>query len=665
MRISSCKRPEAALHGVWLGQLMSRASGLAINVAGLISLLCAAQCLAQTASLLQVAQVQELSQLSLAELTRVEVTSVSKTPQPLNSAPAAIYVITREDIIRAAAVSIPEALRLAPNLQVEQVSSSSYAITARGFGDHRAVQTQANKLLILVDGRSVYSPLFSGVFYDAIDVVMDDIDRIEVISGPGATLWGANAMNGVINIITRRAQDTQGTALRLDSGTAEQAVTGRYGGTAGDNLAYRFYAKAFDRDPLEDSGGGSAGDRWNKRQAGARVDWARDVNAITVSADAYRAKQQISSAPDFAISGANVLGRWQRTSGDSRLLVQAYYDHVVREAPPDGAPFSLDTYDLELQHSVGFAGKHELVWGAGVRQNTYNIRSKGNLQFRPADRSLGLGNLFAQDTVAIGSSLKVTAGIKLEDNPYSRWSALPDLRLAWQLNERSLLWASAARAIRAPTPFDTEVAEFFGNTLFLKGNPEFRTEKVWDYSMGYRAQPSAWMSFSASAFYDVYQDLRTIEPGENILPLLWDNKMRGSTYGIEAWATLQLTSWWRLSPTIRTLHQRLRFEESSSKLVGLQLAGDDPSHSESLRSSMDFGPRVTFDWILRHVGELPAPRQSAYTELSARLAWRLSDHLELAVSGLNLLHSRHAEYPVSDRGELIERSALAQLRLNF
>jgi len=642
---------------------MRRNSHLLISIS-VTSILFGTRSLAQTSPLVPVALVQELSRLSLAELTRVEVTSVSKTPQPLNSAPAAIYVITREDIIRSAAVSVPEALRLAPNLQVEQVSSSSYAITARGFGDNRSIQTQANKLLILVDGRSVYSPLFSGVFYDAIDVVMDDIDRIEVISGPGATLWGANAMNGVINIITRRAQDTQGAALRVDSGTAEQAATARYGGKAGDNLAYRFYAKAFDRDPLQLPGGASAGDRWNKRQAGGRVDWERDSNVITMSADAYRAEQQLPAVSDFAISGANVLSRWQHESGDSRFMVQAYYDHIKREAPPDGAPFSQDTYDLEAQHSIGFAGRHELVWGGGVRGNQYRIRSKGSLQFRPPDRFLHLGNVFAQDTIAIGP-LKVIAGIKLEDNPYSRWSALPDLRLAWQFSERSLLWASGSRAIRAPTPFDAEVAEFLGSTLFLQGNPEFRTEKVWDYALGYRAQPFAGLSFSASAFYDVYDDLRTIEFGPTGIPLLWANEMRGNTYGIEAWATLQVTSWWRLSPAIRSLHQRLRFEESSSKLVGLQLAGDDPRHSESLRSSMDLGPHVTFDLILRHVGELPAPEQKAYTELSARLAWRISDHLELALAGLNLLHPSHAEYPVSDRGELIQRSAIAQVRVDF
>jgi len=642
---------------------MHRAKHLLVSIS-VTWVLVGTRSLAQTSPFLAIAQVQELSRLSLADLTRVEVTSVSKTPQPLNSAPAAIYVITREDIIRSAAVSIPEALRLAPNLQVEQVSSSSYAITARGFGDNRSVQTQANKLLVLVDGRSVYSPLFSGVFYDAIDVVMDDIDRIEVISGPGATLWGANAMNGVINIITRRAQETQGAALRIDSGTAEQAATARYGGTAGDDLAYRFYAKAFDRDPLQTPGGASADDRWNKRQAGGRIDWERAANAITVSADAYRAEQQFPAVPDFAISGANVLSRWQHNSGDSRVTVQAYYDHVMREAPPEGAPFSQDTYDLELQHSIDFAGGHELVWGGGMRGNHYRIRSNGSLQFRPSDRFLHLGNVFAQHTIAIGS-FKVIAGLKLEDNPYSRWSALPDLRLAWQLSERSLVWASASRAIRAPTPFDADVAEFLGSTLFLKGNPEFRTEKVWDYALGYRAQPFARLSFSASAFYDVYDDLRTIEPGPTVIPLLWDNQMRGSTYGIEAWATLQLTSWWRLSPAIRTLHQRLRFEDSSSKLVGLELAGDDPRHSASLRSAMDFGSRVTFDLILRHVGELPAPEQGAYTELSTRLAWRISDHIELALAGLNLLHHSHAEYPVSDRGELIERSALAQVRFDF
>jgi len=613
---------------------------------------------------MRLAQVQELSRLSLEELTKVEVTSVSKAPQLLNTAAAAIYVITREEILRNGVRSIPEALRLAPNLQVAQLTSSGYAITARGFGDNRDTQTQANKLLILVDGRSVYSPLFSGVFYDLIDVVMDDVDRIEVISGPGATLWGANAMNGVINIITRSATETEGGLLRLDSGSAEQAASARFGGRIGDSLSYRVYGKAFDRHSLELESGASAHDRWNKRQGGFRTDWLQGQNTLTIQGDAYDGDQALLGAPDISFSGHNVLGRWQHRGARSQLSLQAFYDHGERDAPADGAPYSLDTYDVEIQHTLSAGDVHQLVWGAGRRVNNYHVNNRGGLQFLPSHRSLDLGNLFAQDTVSLGRTLKVTGGVKLEDNPYSGWSTLPDLRISWSPADTTMLWAAASKAIRAPTPFDADVAEFVGPMLFLRGNPDFRNETVWAYEVGYRGQPSNVLSLSASVFYDDYRNLRTIELGPAVLPLIWDNRMEGHAYGVEAWANVQVTSWWRVSPGFRSLHQRLRFGEGASQLVGLQLAGNDPTDQASLKSSMTFGERVSFDAFLRHVGELPNPHQPAYYELSARLGWRFSQAFEIAVSGFNLLHDRHSEYP-GPQGLQIERSVLAELKAGF
>jgi iron complex outermembrane receptor protein len=616
------------------------------------------------ADALRLAQVQELSHLSLDELIRVEVTSVSKAPQQLSTAPAAIYVITAEEIERAGVRSIPEALRLAPNLQVAQLTSAGYAITARGFGDNREVQTQANKLLILVDGRTVYSPLFSGIFYDAIDVVMDDIDRIEVISGPGATLWGANAMNGVINIITRPAAQTEGTLVRLESGTSESAATARLGGRIGENLTYRVYGKAFDRHALELQNGDSAEDRWNKRQGGFRLDWQRAQNALTVQGDVYGGDQSILGGPDLAMTGTNILARWQHTTQRSQLSVQAYYDRSEREAPSDGAAFSLDSYDVEVQQSIALGSAHRIVWGAGKRVNNYYVPGNGQLQFNPKHRSLDQGNLFLQDTLALGSAIKLTAGVKAEDNPYSGWTLLPDVRLSWEPNGTALLWAAASKAIRAPTPFDVDVAEFLGATLFLRGNPTFHNESLSAYEVGYRGRPMEKLSLSVSAFYDDYGDLRTIELSPTGLPLIWENRMEGHTYGVEAWANVQITPWWRLSPGFRSLHKRLRFEEGSSKLVGLQLAGNDPTHGAALKSSMSLGERVTLDAFLRHVAELPNPNQPDYYDLSARVGWRVSNTLQVAVSGFNLLHERHPEYP-TPQGLQIERSVFAEMKLRF
>jgi iron complex outermembrane receptor protein len=610
------------------------------------------------------AQVEELSQMTLEELASVEVTSVSKRAQSLSSAPASIYVITREEILRSGVLSIPEALRLAPNLQVAQLTATGYAITARGFGDRREVQTQANKLLILIDGRTVYSPLFSGVFYDALDLVMDDIERIEVISGPGATLWGANAMNGVINIITRSSAETIGGLLRASGGNEEQSATARYGGRIGGETTYRVYAKAFERDALELADGSSAQDDWDKGQGGFRIDWQRDRNALTLQSDAYEADEDLPGIEPISISGGNAIARWEHARESSQFMVQFYYDRVEREAPADGAPFTLDTYDLEFQHSFELGAAHRIVWGFGKRRHDYDIVNAGSLQFLPPRRSLDLANAFAQDTIALGKSMQLTAGVKLEDNPYSDWRALPDVRLAWAPRDDILLWVAASQAIRSSTPFDAEVAEFIGPTLFLTGNADFRNEEVTAYEVGYRGQPWASVSLSVAAFYDEYDDLRTVEFGPTLIPLTWDNRIDGDTYGVEAWAELQVAPWWRLSPSVRTLHKKLRFKANASGLLDADQGGNDPTSQASLKSSMNLGREVTLDAFFRYVNDLPNPAHDSYYDVSARLGWSFSRMLDVSVSGFNLLNPRHTEY-APPTGETIERTFLVEARLRF
>jgi iron complex outermembrane recepter protein len=608
------------------------------------------------------AQVQELSRMSLQELANVEVTSVSKAAQSLSTAPAAIYVITRDEIMRSGVTSIPEALRLAPNIQVFQLSAGGYAITARGFGDKREVQTQANKLLILIDGRSVYSPLFSGIFHDAQDIMMEDVERIEVISGPGATLWGANAMNGVINIITRSASDTRGTVVRVGGGNQEAAANGRFGGALGENGSYRVYAKAFDRASLERQDGSSAHDHWKKTQGGLRADWNLGRDRWTAQGDVYDAEQNVLGTSNLSFSGANLLARWERGTENSQLSVQAYVDHTEREAPPDGAAFDLDTYDLEIQQSFTIGSTHKIVWGAGQRFHDYKIENVGALQFIPSQRTLDLGNVFAQDVISFGPSLDLTVGLKLENSPYSGWTGMPDLRIAWSATDSGLLWAAASRAIRSPTPFDVDVVELVGATPFLVGNRDFQTEKVTAYEMGYRGRFGELMTVSLSGFYDQYDDLRTVEITPVVfLPLSWGNRMKGETYGVEGWADIQIRPWWRLSPGFRTLHKDLQFKAGASGLLGVEQAGNDPSWTAKLKSSMDLGEAVTFDAFLRYVSELPDAQHDAYYELSARLAWDISESLQLSISGFNLLHERHTEYapPI---GEQIPRSVFVELR---
>jgi iron complex outermembrane recepter protein len=607
--------------------------------------------------------ITELSRMSLEELAKVEVISVSKTAQSLSSAPATIYVITREEILRAGVLSIPEALRLAPNMQITQLTSADYSNGARGFAGAPDVQNFSNKILILIDGRSVYSPLFSGVAYDAQDVLMDDIERIEVISGPGATLWGANAMNGVINIITRKATDSQGALLRLDGGSEEQDVSARYGGSLGEKAAYRVYAKWFDRGATEFENGDSAQDEWNKVQVGFRLDADAGNDAFMIAGDYQRATQSFLATEDVSFSGANVLGRWEHNGDRVATRVQLYLDRIDRERPPDGLAYDIDNVDLDFQQSMSAGARQQLIWGLGRRYNDYHTVNNA-LAFVPDHRTLELTNLFVQDSIALTDELKLIAGVKFEDNSYSDWSVLPDLRLAWAPNGHALFWLAGSRAIRAPTPFDTDVQETVGGQLFVVGDPAFKPEKVTAYELGYRGQPDSTVSVSASVFYNEYDDLRTIEITPVVfLPLRWGNLMEGHAYGAEAWLDIQLASWWRIQPGFRSLHKRLRFSEGASQLVGVRQAGDDPSSRYTLKSSMDFG-RLSIDALLRRVAALPDPALDEYTELSARFAWRASDHLEIAVKGFNLLNETHREY-ADPQGREIRRSVMAELRYSF
>lgn len=407
-----------------------------------------------------------LSSMSLEQLANVEVTSVSKAAQPLRSAAAAIYVITHNDIARSGAGSIPEALRLAPNLEVTQLSASNYVISARGFGGNPADQAFSNKLLILIDGRSVYSPLFGGVYLDAQDVLLEDVDRIEVISGPGAMLWGANAVNGVVNIITRSAAETGGTFVSAGAGNQEQNIASRIGVKLNDDTAYGVYGMAFRRDAMQQADGSSAHDGWSKGQGGFRVDWTHAEDSAILQEDLYRGTENQLEQPDLLMGGANVLARWQRRVSDqSQLQLQAYVDQSERFSPADDGAFVLRTYDVELQQTLALGSAHRLVWGAGERVNAYNITNTLTLLFLPPSRRLTLSDLFAQDTICLAQSLSLILGVKFEDDPFSGWTTLPDERLFFRLSDTAQLWAASSRAVRSPTPFDVDVVEKVGPTV--------------------------------------------------------------------------------------------------------------------------------------------------------------------------------------------------------
>jgi iron complex outermembrane receptor protein len=608
--------------------------------------------------------VERLANMSLEDLSQLEVTSVSKTPEPVNDAPASIYVITRDDIVRSGAVHLTEVLRLAPNLQVRQLSNSRYEVTARGFGGAVGSQNFSNKLLMLIDGRSVYTPLFSGIYHDVQDLLLDDVERIEVISGPGASLWGPNAMNGVINVITRSAHLANEPLLKASAGNFERSLGARYGGRWGNGTgAWRIYGKYLDRDALELQDGSSAKNDWQKTQLGFRTDWSHGQDQITVQGDSYRAELDDLQTDDQMVMGHNLLGRWQRAAGRSLWQVQAYYDYTKRNRPTDGAAFSLHTLDLELQQQLNLE-RHRWVWGAGWRAHRSEISDGTALLFDPHERDAQIGNFFAQDTYALTSTLDLTGGLKLEKTDKDGWVPLPEARLGWRVHPRHLLWAAASRAIRASTPFDRDVGEVVGGLEFLVGNKDFDPEKVETFELGWRAQPMPDLSVSTAVFLNLYDDLRTIEPAPDgaFLPLRWDNEMKGRSYGMEAWAKWQVTPMWRLSPGVRVLQKDLRWKSGASELLGFEQAANDPERQVMLTSSLDLVRGITFDATLRYISQLPAPRLDDRCELSASIGWQVTPNLDLTVSGANLLDPRHEEYPTADGGQVIERSVLAQAR---
>jgi iron complex outermembrane receptor protein len=610
--------------------------------------------------------VEDLQRMSLDDLADVDVTSAAKAEQALSDAPAAIYVISHEDIVRSGALTVPQMLRLAPNLFVAETGANHFVITARGFSGNNQAQAFSDKLLVLVDGRTVYNPLFSGVYWDAQDVLPDDIDRIEVISGPGAALWGANAVNGVINIITRPAAQTQGGVIVAGGGNQVAGASLRYGGRIGEHVAWRAYARGLVFSDTVDAAGARAHNNTSKPQGGVRLDWsAGPADAVTLQGDVYSGAEARPTGPDEFVRGGNIMTRWTHDwRGGASLQVQAYYDRTERGGTEDGGRFRLNLWDLDVQHDFALGARQQIVWGGGVRLVNYRIDGSSQLLFDPPRRTLTLGNVFVQDSLALSSRLTLTLGLKLEKDAYAEATVLPSARLAWKPDPRALVWAAVSRAVRAPTPFDRDVVEKVGSLVFLDADGHFRAETLTAWEAGVRLQPTPRLSFSVSGFYNVYDDLRSIEATPVVfLPITWGNGMRGHTWGVEAWGDWRVADWWRLSAAFSVLRERLAFKPASSGLLGIAQAGDDPPEQASLRSSMNLGSRVTLDTDLRYVAALPDPAVPGYVELGAALAWNVTGRAQLSLVGANLLHARHQEFP--SPANAVPRSVYAQLRLRF
>jgi iron complex outermembrane recepter protein len=629
-----------------------------------------------------------LKSLSVEELMDLEVTSVSKRPEKLSETASAIQVITREDIRRSGAATLAEALRLASNLQVAQKNAHGWGISARGFNTELS-----NKLLVLIDGRTVYTPLYSGVFWDAQDYLLEDIDRIEVISGPGGTLWGANAVNGVINIITRSARDTQGLELEAGGGTElENLASVRYGGAISSNASYRVYAKHFERDDSVLANGGDASDAWRMTQGGFRIDAEPSAqNLLTVQGDVYGTDEQMVAGDNSRMSGANILGRWSRAySDDAGMSLQAYVDHTHLSLPTPSNGFApagvftddLETYDLDFQHHFRLTSRQQLVWGLGYRF-THDVTSAApTLALLPPRLDRHLFSGFIEDKLQVREDLFLTLGTKLEHNDYTGLEYEPSARLQWNYTSQQMFWAAVSRAVRTPSRIDRDLREPtllpapFPNSI-LNGGDDFDSEKLIAYELGHRAQLGTQLAMSLSLFYNDYSDIRSTTPGPQGFPsfgfpLVFANDLEGETHGLELSATYQPFDVWRLRGGYNLLEEHLHVKPGGVDFSNALNETSDPEQQFTLRSALDLPAGLQLDIGVRWVDTLhnnngPTPGTvPSYFEADARLGWRLSDRIELSLVGQNLLHDQHPEYgyPSPTRPE-IERGVYGKIRMSY
>ena len=594
----------------------------------------------------------------------VEVTTVSKHREKLTSAPAAVFSLNADDLQRAAVRTFPEALRLVPGMHVARVSAHGAAISARGFTD-----VFSNKLLVLQDGRSLYTPLFSGVFWDAQDTMFEDIERIEVVRGPGATLWGANAVNGVINILTKPASETQGGLVGVTAGTDPQiSARARYGGALDRATHFRVYAKhtAYDNSPA--AAGGDAHDAWRLSQTGFRVDRQRSADStLTLQGDAYRAREdQVFvlplSLPPFVSSrqstntfeGANLLGRWtRRFDADRELMVQSYFDYTARDTAIFGE--TRRTFDLEVQHRFP-ATRQQFTAGVGFRTTGDHVKNTPDITLTPSQRRTNLWNVFVQDDIELSPRAHLILGSKLEHNDFTGWEAQPGARVLFTPHDRHTLWASVARAVRTPSRAEADVrlrqiTATPGVSAVVSGNGEFESEILTAFEAGWRFHARERFSIDLATFVNRYRDLRTVEIAPASLLVLAQiaagvpprppvtlmttqvNGPGADTYGGEIALATRLVPGWR----IRASYSHLQSSPDRA-------SASSPKHQGNFWSQHDISDRWRFDWVVRAVGDITAPRIQSYVTADARLAWRPFDRLELAIAGRNLLDRQHPEF---------------------
>jgi iron complex outermembrane receptor protein len=633
---------------------------------GIVSALVAAlEC--KAAEPITYAAVPELKRLTLEEVVETPVISASRVPESWFIAPTAIDVLMEEEIHRSGVVRLPELFRYVTGVEVARYTGNSYAISARGFNG-----VAANKLQVMMDGRSLYTPLLSGVFWEIQDTLLEDLERVEVVRGPGATLWGANAVNGVINIISKPARDTQGLLLMGGGGNEERLFGGvRYGDKISENSFYRVYLKQYQLDEKALRNGANANDSVRQAQAGFRTDsYFLGTDHLTVQGDGYFNESEIQGRDDAEHQGGNVLARWSRNMGNyGELALQSYYDRGVRDVP---LQFYEDrtTFDFDAQHHFHGFQRNNVVWGMAYRASWDRTGQRNRtVRFDPPERTIHLVSGFVQDEITvIDERLTLTLGTKLEDNSFTGLEVQPGGRFTILPSEKHTIWGAVSRAVRTPTRAEDDIrfsSSPSGLPLIVSGNRSFVSEELLAYEIGYRAKIATRVSVDVAGFFNDYENLRTQEPSPGtVVPFIIRNERKGETYGGEIAVKLQVTDWARISASYSRTEQDLRFSRRSNDPTGGSSEGNDPSDSAVLRLALDLPQNFEADIFGRYMDALPNPQVPAYFMIDLRLGWRATKNLEISVVGQNLNDPQHREFGGAGFPE-VERSVFARATFRF
>lgn len=644
---------------------------------------------------------ESLSKMSLEELMEIPIFTSSKKKKRQFDEAASVYVITQEDISRSGVTSLPEALRLAPGVHVARINANQWAISIHGFNERFS-----NKLLVMIDGRSVYSPLFSGVYWDAQEVLLENVQHIEVVRGSGAALWGSNAVNGVINVITHTSKNTQGVEAIGGYGTEEQGFGSlRYGGTLGENTYYRIHGKYFKRDEGGIFNQQPANDNSSMSSGGIRIDTSLLENhSLMITGNVYDGKMgQSGNVPeltspnlerfinnDVRLNGENILARWtNQENGRQNWALQVYYDHTSRDDSVLGDQ-EVNIADLDFQHRFAWVFNQDINWGVQYRYVNNKLDAGTLSSLNPKERNTHLYSAFFSDEISLfQDQIKLTLASRFEHNDLTGFEIQPTARIAWLINKSNTFWGAISRSVRVPSisdhdsvfvPSIRDVGIGIPVVISIEGERNFDSEKIISYELGFRSKPSQDVQLDIATYYKAYQDLRSFEekdfflemnPLRAVLPIKYDNKMKGYSYGMDLSVNWFVKSWWRINAGYSYAKTRLSLKNNSRDTFSLVLPvlANQPEHMISLRSSWDVNEDWGFDLWMRYVDRLENTDINAYLNMDARLAWKASNNVELSVVGQNLLDKKQLQFFKDTSTNLnnseVERSVYFRVKLTL